>query len=134
MHRSSAALDQRSFIRSHESVGSGFVERLLEQAEAKPLGRLRQNNRLQYGQEQIEITQKHLADFRRENSAKEGILRQQRTDRETRAALKVLEGGKHMPTASAISPIVDVPTPSSVESAPQEKKPDKLLVFKRIRT
>ena len=95
---------------------------------------LRQNNRLQYGREQVEITQKQLADFRRENAAKEVILRQQRTDRETRAALKVLEGGKHMPTASAVSPIVDVPAPSSVESAPQERKPDKLLVFKRIRT
>src|SRR6266446_3543222 len=95
---------------------------------------LRQNNRLQYGREQVEITQKQLADFRRENAAKEVILRQQRTDRETRAALKVLEGGKHMSAASAVSPIVDVPAPSSVESAPQEKKPDKLLVFKRIRT
>ncbi len=94
---------------------------------------LRQNNRLQYGREQVEITQKQLADFRRKNAAKEVILRQQRTDRETRAALKVLEGGKHMPTASAVSPIVDVSAPS-VESAPPEKKPDKLLVFRRIRT
>jgi putative transposase len=95
---------------------------------------LRQNNRLQYGREQVEITQKQLADFRRENAAKEIILRQQRTDRETRAALKVLERGKQMPTASPVSPIVDAPAHSSVESAPQEKKPDKLLVFKRIRT
>ena len=94
---------------------------------------LRQNNRLQYGREQVEITQKQLADFRRENAAKEVILRQQRTDRETRAALKVLEGGKHMPTASVVSPIADIPAPS-VESSLPEKKPDKLLVFKRIRT
>ncbi len=94
---------------------------------------LRQSNRLQYGREQVEITQKQLADFRRENAAKEVILRQQRTDRETRAALKVLEGGKHMLTVDAVSPVVDVPTSSSVESAPPEKKPDKLLVFKRIR-
>ena len=95
---------------------------------------LRQNNRLQCGREQVEITQKQLADFRRENAAKEVILRQQRTDRETRAALKVLEGGKHIPTASAVSPIVDARVPSSGGSAPPEKKPDKLLVFKRIRT
>src|ERR1039457_3681092 len=42
LHRPSAALDQRSFIGAHESVGSGFVERLLEQAEAKPLRGLRE--------------------------------------------------------------------------------------------
>ncbi len=95
---------------------------------------LRQNNRLQYGREQVEITQKQLADFRRENAAKEVILRQQRTDRETRAALKVLEGGKNLPTASTSSPIVNAKVPSSVEAAPPERKPDKLLVFKRIRT
>jgi putative transposase len=41
---------------------------------------LRQNNRIQYGREQVEITQKQLADFRRETGAKEAILRQQRHD------------------------------------------------------
>ncbi len=55
---------------------------------------LRQQNRLLYGKEQVEITQKQLADFRRKNAAKEVILRQQRHDRETRAALTVLEGGR----------------------------------------
>jgi len=95
---------------------------------------MRQNNRLQYGREQVEITQKQLADFRRENAAKETILRQQRNDRETRAALKVLEGGKRTPTSSDVSPLADAPIRPPVESAPPEKKPDKLLVFKRIRT
>jgi hypothetical protein len=95
---------------------------------------LRQNNRLQYGREQVEITQKQLADFRRENAAKEAILRQQRNDRETRAALKVLEGGKHVPTSSDGLSIADAPVRSLVKPTPPEKKPDKLLVFKRIRT
>ena len=95
---------------------------------------LRQNNRLQYGREQVEITQKQLADFRRENAAKEAILRQQRNDRETRAALKVLEGGKSVLTTSDVSAPADAPTRPMVSPTPPEKKPDKLLVFKRIRT
>ncbi len=66
---------------------------------------LRQQNRLLYGKEQVEITQKQLADFRRKNAAKEVILRQQRHDRETRAALTVLEGGRgnQMPVPPATS-------------------------------
>ena len=95
---------------------------------------LRQNHRLHYGREQIEITQKQLADFRRENAAKEAILRQQRTDRETRVALKVLEGGKQAPTSSDGPSIADVSVHSPVEPPPPETKPEKLLVFKRIRT
>jgi putative transposase len=95
---------------------------------------LRQSNRLQYGREQVEITQKQLADFRRENAAKEAILRQQRNDRETRAALKVLEGGKRAVATSDASPSADAPARPVVSPAPPEKKPDKLLVFKRIRT
>jgi putative transposase len=91
---------------------------------------LRQSHRLQYGREQVEITQKQLADFRRENSAKEVILRQQRTDRETRAALSVLEGGKRAATVSDAPPSAR----SAALPAPPEKKPEKLLVFKRIRT
>jgi len=102
---------------------------------------LRQSNRLQYGREQVELTQKQLADFRRENATKEVILRQQRNDRETRTALKVLEGGKSSKT-TAPPPAstsesehgrqsqVAKPTPTQEEP---EKKYDKLLVFKRIR-
>src|SRR5258708_11338987 len=55
---------------------------------------LRKRNRLHYGREHIEVTQKQLAAFRRDNAEIEAILRQQRHDRETRAALVVLEGGK----------------------------------------
>ncbi len=95
---------------------------------------LRQSNRLQYGREQVEITQKQLADFRRKNAAKEAILRQQRNDRETRAALKVLEGGKRAVATSDVSRLADAPARSAVVPAPPEKKPDTLLVFKRIRT
>jgi putative transposase len=99
---------------------------------------LRQNNRLQYGREQVELTQKQLAEFRRENAAKETILRQQRNDRETRAALKVLEGGRSSKTTTSV-PISgsedERPSqgakPDSVE-VQHEKKYDKLLVFKRI--
>ena len=79
-------------------------------------------------------TQKQLADFRRENSAKEVILRQQRTDRETRAVLKVLEGGKRAATVSDAPSSANEPAQSAVLPAPPEKKPEKLLVFKRIRT
>src|ERR1035437_602621 len=46
MDSPSAALNQRSFIGAHESVGGGFGERLLEQAKAKPLRRLRQHHAL----------------------------------------------------------------------------------------
>ena len=104
---------------------------------------LRQNHRIQYGREQVEINQKQLADFRRENAAKEVILRQQRNDRETKAALAVLEGGRAAQRACAFSDLPDregrekqqhpvsQPTASHEE---REKKQDKLLVFRRIRS
>jgi putative transposase len=95
---------------------------------------LRQNTRLQYGREQVEITQKQLADFRRENAAKEALLRQQRHDRETRAALQVLEGGKQAPTSSDGQTGADAAVRSPAKLTPPEKKPEKLLVFKRIST
>ena len=55
---------------------------------------LRKRNHLYTARSHIEVTQKQLAAFRRENADIETILRQQRHDRETRAALVVLEGGK----------------------------------------
>ena len=91
---------------------------------------LRKRNRLQYGRENIEVTQKQLATFRRENTDVETILRQQRHDRETRAALVVLEGGKR-----------PLPQPIPVEEgkgeleqeAPKKTNPYKnLLVLRRI--
>jgi putative transposase len=102
---------------------------------------LRQNRRLHAGREQGEISQKQLADFRRENATKETILRQQRHDRETRAALVVLEGGRSS-SKTAVSPQPSASesgdgsqarraTPAPLPEAPQ-KKHDKLLVFKRI--
>ena len=102
---------------------------------------VRQNNRLQYGREQVEISQKQLADFRRENATKQEILRQQRHDRETRAALVVLEGGRSAkmtvpaPTSSSGAAGGRQSRLSPSEPLPQEpeKKHDKLLVFKRIR-
>ncbi len=98
---------------------------------------LRQRNHLQYGKERIEVTQKQLATFRRENTDIETILRQQRHDRETRAALVVLEGGKK---SSALPP----PEPGQEdsekgkrarESSERKKKIDpykNLLVLRRI--
>jgi len=75
---------------------------------------LREHYRITYGKEQVEITQKQLANFRRENTAREVILRQQRNDRETKAALTVLEGGSGMPT--------DFPSPlgSRISGAEQQ--------------
>lgn len=58
---------------------------------------LRKRNRITSGRAHTELTQKQLATFRRENVEIETLLRQQRHDRETRAALTVLEGGKKAP-------------------------------------
>jgi putative transposase len=69
---------------------AGCSERELQQLSEE----LRQRNRLHAGRGQTEVTQKQLAAFRRENAGIEVILRQQRRDHETRAALTVLEGGK----------------------------------------
>jgi len=63
-----------------------------------PAEELRKRNRITSGREQTELTQKQLAAFRRDNVEIETLLRQQRRDRETRAALTVLEGGKNSPT------------------------------------
>ncbi len=100
---------------------------------------LRQNHRLQYGREQVEITQKQLADFRRENATKQEILRQQRHDQETRAALVVLEGGRgkrsHAPTPTPTPTVESQGAPSSIEPEESEEpknQQDKLLVFRRI--
>ncbi len=101
---------------------------------------LRRRNRLQYGREHIEISQEQLATFRRENVEIEKLLRQQQNDRETKAALVVLEGGRKRPeTSLSASPVPSVAGSSrssenkrpSSSDAP-EKKPGKLLVFRRI--
>jgi putative transposase len=97
----------------------------------------RKRQRLLHGRAQVEVTQKHLAQFRRENAAHEEVLRQQRKDREARAAFTVLEGG----SLRSLTPL-----PTSERSAKEGAKAavprhpergsgdeDKLIVFRRIR-
>ena len=98
---------------------------------------LRQRNRLQYGKEQIEMTQRQLAVFRRENTDIESVLRQQRHDRETRAALVVLEGGKKSGTLPPPEPAQEdsEKEKGARESSERKKKIDpykNLLVLRRI--
>jgi len=107
---------------------------------------LRKRNRLVSGRERVEITQKQLADFRRENAAQEIILRQQRHDRETRAALSVFEGGQSGRDQAHVAPSSMRPLPSQASQAKgrqPEPEPslaphrasdgDKLRVLRRIR-
>ena len=97
---------------------------------------LRKRNRLTSSREQIEITQKQLAVFRRQNGEIETILRQQRHDRETRAALVVLEGGKKTEIAETSSQTETAPVPPEDAEAAITRKTnpyDNLLVLKRIR-
>ena len=98
---------------------------------------LRKRNRLHAGREHIEVTQKQLAAFRRDNAEIEAILRQQRHDRETRAALVVLEGGKKSSTQPPTEPVQE----DSEKGKMQREFPEKtkkidpyknLLVLKRI--
>src|SRR5260370_509721 len=94
---------------------------------------LRQRNRLQYGKERIEVTQKQLATFRRENTDIEAILRQQRHDGEARVAVVVLEGGKK----SGARPVRAEAEQEKMEreAPPKTEKIDpykNLLVLKRI--
>ena len=94
---------------------------------------LRKRNRLQYGRENIEVTQKQLATFRRENTDVETILRQQRHDRETKAALVVLEGGKRPPIRSF--PVEEEKRELDQEASEKAKKANlyrNLLVLRRI--
>ena len=72
---------------------AGCTERELQLLAAE----LRKRHRLQHGRAQVEITQTRLAAFRRETAAREEVLRQQRHDREGKAAFAVLEGGRGRP-------------------------------------
>jgi putative transposase len=98
---------------------------------------LRKRNRITYGRSQREITQKQLAAFRRDNTEIEAILRQQRHDRETRAALVVLEGGKRLQTVPPPEPddpeeSNGKPPPESSELPKKSNPYENLLVLKRI--
>jgi putative transposase len=102
---------------------------------------IRKMNRNLHGREHIEINQASLAEFRRENAAKEKILRQQRNERETKAALAVLEGEEptHQPTpASSIHKTSmaafrkNTGPKSSLQNFTNPDQ-DKLIIFKRHR-
>src|SRR6266571_1071262 len=98
---------------------------------------LRKRNRLQYGREHIEVTQKQLATFRRENADIETMLRQHRHDRETRAALVVLEGGKKSSAQPPTEPLKTDEEKGKVEPQLPEKTKkidpyQNLLVLRRI--
>jgi putative transposase len=96
---------------------------------------LRKRNRLHAGREHIEVTQKRLAAFRRDNAEIEAILRQQRHDRETRAALVVLEGGKKSSVQPKTSPVQADAGEEKMEREAPTKKIDpykNLLVLRRI--
>ena len=107
---------------------------------------LRKRNRVQYGKEQVEITQRQLAAFRRECESDQVVLRQQRNDRETRSALKVLEGRRSRSDADNVIDIADAseskvettqhsaPAKQSGSSASQNgSNSGKLIVFRRAR-
>src|SRR2546430_619341 len=94
---------------------------------------LRKRNRITLGREQTELTQKQLATFRRDNVEIETLLRQQRHDRETRAALTVLEGGKKAPTEALNEEASNKTSPSEPPEPPKKNNPyENLLVLKRI--
>ena len=87
---------------------------------------LRKRNRLLYGRAQVEMTQKQLADFRRENAAKEVLLRQQRHDRETKAALFVLGGGPGAP--AVLSPSLTLlPTDPGAQIQDKGREPSEVV-------
>jgi putative transposase len=109
---------------------SGCTERELQLVAEE----MRKRNRLLHGRERVELTQKQLATFRRENAAQEVILRQQQKDREARAAFAVLEGGR---TAGLRLDVrEDVSQETTNQSVPTKLHiPDKnkLMVFRRLR-
>ncbi len=95
---------------------------------------LRKRNRLLHGRERVELTQKQLATFRRENAAQEHLLRQQQKDREARAVFTVLEGGRVTRPGSGVPQTVSRETTSgSVSTHRRAPDENKLIVFRRIR-
>ena len=102
---------------------------------------LRMQNRKLYGREQVEITQKQLADWRRKADSKQVLLQQQK-DRETKAAFEVLEGTRQKRTSPNTSPS---PSPAASSGpkrqrnsprSPSEQTPsngDNLIILRRYR-
>jgi putative transposase len=98
---------------------------------------LRKRNRITSSRERTEITQKQLATFRRENTEIEALLRQQRHDRETRATLVVLEGGKNRHTEPPAAPREPEESQDKAKAQVDEKTKksspyENLLVLRRI--
>jgi len=94
---------------------------------------LRKRNCITSGRGQTELTQKQLATFRRDNVEIETLLRQQRHDRETRAALMVLEGGKKSANEPLKGEASNEKSESQSPEPPKKNNPyENLLVFKRI--
>ncbi|GAC1698442.1 MAG: hypothetical protein NVS9B9_20960 [Ktedonobacteraceae bacterium] len=100
---------------------------------------LRNRKRLMYGRRQVEITQIELARFRRENTAQEVVLSQQRKDREARTSFVVLEGGgastsgQILPTPPLESMDQRAKTPTEGVQHQQSNSKETLIVFRRIR-
>jgi putative transposase len=94
---------------------------------------VRKRNRLVHGRRQVEVTQQQLARFRRENAAQETVLRQQRKDRETRAALTVLQGSS--PGRLTAPPAQDRKAKAASPHSPDPRSngAETLMVFRRIR-
>jgi putative transposase len=92
---------------------------------------LRKRHRMTTGRTQTEITQKQLAAFRRDNTEIEAILRQQRHDRETRAALVVLEGGKNLQTVP-LTQTLDTERSESLPPAESSEQPKKINPYENL--
>lgn len=119
-----------------QSEFAGCSERELQLLAAE----LRERNRFLHGRERLEMTQKQLARFRRENEALEATLRQQQHDRETRAALAILERNPSEERSSSLSALPSSVDPQRLEeevrsspTEPAEGEHRPLLVFRRIR-
>jgi len=99
---------------------------------------VRKRKRLVLGRTQVEVTQEQLAQFRRDNAAMEVVLRQQREDRETLAAVRALDGhSSPMGSPPLASPAVSGQSAPRVDgpSSTKTERPgeDTLLIFRRIR-
>jgi putative transposase len=108
---------------------AGCSERELQQLSEE----LRQRHRLQTSRAHTEVRQQQLAAFRRDNAGIETILRQQRRDRETRAALTVLEGSKDDSTPQQPAAIDQSALPAGAPGRARPGVPyEQLLVLPRI--
>jgi transposase InsO family protein len=102
---------------------------------------LRMRKRVLYGREQVEITQKQLADFRRRTESKQALLQQQK-DRETRASFDILEGtrGKHTSANASLPSPAKTSSSQSSQNSPPRTRPaqaandgDNLIILRRYR-